>query len=1176
MTTLDLPVLPPGFSLAHKYTTEEGRIYLTGVQALVRLALDRHRADRRAGLRTATFIAGYRGSPLGGFDMELERNKKLLDSHHVVHSPALNEELAATALLGTQTVGIFPGPKYDGVAGIWYGKGPGVDRTGDAFKHANYAGTARHGGVLALGGDDPASKSSTLPSASEVAFYDALMPVLYPGNVQDVLDLGLHGFALSRASGLWVGFKAVTNVCDGAGTAEVAPDRVRPVIPVVELDGKPYVHAVDWRLAPPHNLEFERTLHTARLEIARRYAAENGLNRITVPSPEARLGIVAAGKTYYDLRQALDALGLDDAALDRAGVRLLKIGMLFPLEAGTVRHFARGLREVLVIEEKRAFLETFLKDALYSLPDRPLVTGKQDSEGRMLVPAHGELDPDIITRAVAARLGRYVELPSVTARIAYLDGVKGRPSPATLPRTAYYCSGCPHNRSAPIPEGSIVAAGIGCHSMSLWMDPSITGTIAGITQMGGEGAQWAGAAPFTETKHIFQNIGDGTLFHSGQLAINYAVASGVNITYKVLYNSAVAMTGGQPATGTLPVPALVRRLEAEGVKRIIITTDEPEKYRGLRLSPIAQVRHRDDIVEAERELAATAGVTVLIHDQQCAAEKRRLRKRGLLPEPAARVHINERVCEGCGDCGHTSNCLSVQPVETEFGRKTRIHQSSCNQDFSCLLGDCPAFVTVETVPRQGAGQEPSTGTPLRPAGALSHRSGPAGAGALPSSPISPASALLTAPVPPAGRPAAVSVHMMGIGGTGVVTVNQILGTAALLDGKQVWGLDQTGLSQKGGPVVSDLRIGDAPFEAAKVAAGGADLYIGFDLLVAADARNLAVCDPARTVAIISTSRVPTGQMVSDVATRFPEVEGLLAGVRHAVRATPAPVFLDAQAACQQLFGDHMPANMLLLGAAFQTGMLPLSGTALEQAIRLNGAAVEQNLAAFRWGRALAANPDALPAAPVGAAPDSQPHPLLEGFTGELRRLLAVRVPELIAYQDEAYARRYVRFMRAVARIEGQKTPGQTALAEAVARNLYKLMAYKDEYEVARLHLEALERQAYGPGARVTLRLHPPLLRALGLKQKLAFGSRFTPALRALRAGKRLRGTPLDPFGHTEVRRTEREIIAEYRRMIATVCAGLTAESHAEAVRLAALPDMVRGYEQIKLASVECYRAAVRR
>src|SRR5499433_871277 len=850
------------FSLDAKYTHETGRIYLSGIQALVRLPLDQHRADQRRGLRTATFISGYRGSPLGGLDQTLQRERKLLEAHHVVFSSGLNEDLGATAIFGSQMVGLFPRPKYDGVLGMWYGKAPGVDRTGDAFKHANYAGVGRNGGVLALVGDDPLSKSSTLPSHSEVALYDALMPTIFPGNVQEILDLGLHGFMLSRISGLWVGMKIVTNVADEAATAEVSPERVSPVIPTVELDGRPFQHAINVNLIPPYGLDMERTLHHARLELARLYAYENKLNPVTVPTPDAWLGIMTTGKTYYDVRQALLELGLDDEALRRYGIRILKVGMLFPMEPRAVRDFARGLEEILVVEEKRSFIEMFAKDVLYGIPDRPRVVGKRDEEDRLLVPIVGELDPDTIARAIARRLARKTRVESVEARLRHLDELKQRPKPLALARTAYFCSGCPHNRSTVVPDGSVAAAGIGCHCMAMGMDRGIIG----VTQMGGEGAQWIGAAPFTGTPHLFQNIGDGTLFHSGGLAINYAVASGTNITYKILYNSAVAMTGGQTAAGALSIPALTRRLEAEGVKKIIITTDDPTKYKGVTIASNTDVWHRDRLLEAQSLLAGVPGVTALIHDQQCAAEKRRLRKRGKQADPTMRVFINERVCEGCGDCGKKSNCLSVQPIETEFGRKTAIHQSSCNKDYSCLLGDCPSFLTVV-----GAGTVAKRERRLTP---LDFE--------LPEPALK---------VPTEG----FALHMMGIGGTGVVTINQILGTAALLDGKQVRGLDQTGLSQKGGPVVSDLKIASEPLERAnKVSAGSADLYLGFDLLVATDPSNLDKAESSRTIAVVSTSQIPTGQMVVDTGVHFPELASMLMSIDRVTRKDPN-VYLDAQA-----------------------------------------------------------------------------------------------------------------------------------------------------------------------------------------------------------------------------------------------------------------------------------------
>jgi len=1140
------------FSLDAKYTQEEGRVFLSGIQALVRLPLEQHRADRRRGLRTATFISGYRGSPLGGFDQTLEREKKLLEAHHVVFSSGLNEDLGATAIFGSQMVGLFPRPKYDGVLGMWYGKAPGVDRTGDAFKHANYAGVGKNGGVLALAGDDPVSKSSTLPSHSEVALYDALMPTIFPGSAQEILDLGLHGFMLSRISGLWVGMKIVTNVADEVATVEVSPDRVSPIIPTVDLDGRPFQHAINVNLIPPFGLDMERTLHYARLELARRYAWENALNRITVPTPDAWLGIMTTGKTYYDVRQALRELGLDDEALRRHGIRILKMAMLFPMEPRIVREFARGLQEILVVEEKRSFLETFAKDTLYGLPDRPRIVGKQDEEERLLLPIVGELDPDAIARAIAKRLARKMRVESAEARIRHLDELKGRPTTLSLARTAYFCSGCPHNRSTVVPDGAVAAAGIGCHGMAMGMDRGIIG----VTHMGAEGAQWVGIAPFTETTHLFQNIGDGTLFHSGSLAINYAIAAGVNITYKILYNSAVAMTGGQDAVGALPIPALTRRLEADGVKRIIITTDHPENYKGASIAASAEVWHRDRLLEAQSLLAAIPGVTALIHDQQCAAEKRRLRKRGKQADPQTRVFINEAVCEGCGDCGRKSNCLSVQPVQTEFGRKTQIHQSSCNKDYSCLLGDCPSFLTIE---------------PVGPPRKREQR-------------LTPLEALLPEPTLRVPRDG-FALHMMGIGGTGVVTVNQILGTAALLDGRHVRGLDQTGLSQKGGPVVSDLRLDSAPIEISnKVSAGSTDLYLGFDLLVATDPVNLDKAEADRTIAVVSTSQIPTGQMVADTTLHFPELASTLMSLDRVTRKD-ANVYVDAQGMAEALFSDHMASNFILVGAAYQAGALPISAGSLEAAIRLNGVSVDMNLLAFRWGRMAVVDARRVEAAvqtatgkvetPRALSADARALVEASGAQGKLRRLLEARVPELIAYQDAAYARQYVAFVTRVAEQETLKSPGRTGLSEAVARYLFKVMAYKDEYEVARLHrsaaLEAELSARFGSEIRYYWHLHPPLLRALGLQKKIRFGSWFKPVFDLLHAMRGLRGTALDIFGYARVRREERAVVGEYRRLVEAALETLGPASHDTAVALAELPDMIRGYEEIKLDTLRQFR-----
>jgi indolepyruvate ferredoxin oxidoreductase len=1141
-------------SLEDKYLLEEGRILLTGVQGLVRLPLDQHRADLRRGLMTGTMISGYQGSPLGGFDKELSRNRELVEGHHVRHVPGLNEELGATSAWGSQLAGQLPGSKYDGVLAMWYGKAPGLDRAADSLRHGNFVGVPRTGGALAVVGDDPGCKSSTIPSASESLLASLQMPVFFPGNVQEVLDLGLHALACSRASGLWAGFKIVTSVADAVGTAAVARDRVMPVIPTVEWNGKPYEHVPNANLLAPASLDMERTLLGPRMELARAYARENGVNRIE-GARGAWLGVVASGKTYYDLMHALRGLGLDGAALERAGIRVLKLGMIWPVEAEIAHEFAQGLDEILVAEEKGPFLEMLLKEALYGMADAPRVLGKSDERGAPLLPRELDLDADMIARALARRLeARGVRIDSVEARLRKLAEIHGRP--AELPmaqRTPFFCSGCPHNSSVKAPDGTLVGAGIGCHTMVL-LNPEGKGEITGITQMGGEGAQWIGMAPFTDDAHLVQNLGDGTFHHSGSLAVRAAVAAGVNITYKLLYNEHVAMTGGQEIEGQLSVPDLTRWLELEGVKRIIITTEDVKDYRGVELSPIAEVRDRKELLAAQQELAGVEGVTVLIHDQECAAELRRKRKRGKAAEPAQRVWINERVCEGCGDCGHKSNCLSVIPVETEFGRKTQIHQASCNKDFSCLEGDCPSFLTV--VPGEKA----------------KHRK-PA----------------LDVELPEPRRLVGdedFGVRMMGIGGTGVVTVNQVLGMAALLDGLHVTGLDQTGLSQKGGPVISDLRIAREPVGAAsKAPAGSIDLYLGFDLLGAASAKNLLTADAERTVAVVSTSAVPTGRMVVDVDERFPELAVQLDKIDAATRSEHN-LYLDAQRLSERLFGDHMMTNTLALGAAYQRGLLPVSGEALERAIELNGAAVEKNIAALRWGRAVVAAPDAVEAAtrapetvePARELSDLEQYLVglaVNGDQGELRRLAEVRVPELVAYQDGDWARRWAEVVRHVHVTEQERTPGHSEITEAVARQLYKLMSYKDEYEVGRLHLDAVERAKldaeFGEDAKVYFMLHPPLLRALGLKRKLKLGSWFVPAFRMLYRMRRLRGRWLDPFGRAEVRRVERMLITEYESLVEDALSLLSPQTHATALELLELPDVIRGYEEIKLRNVVLFR-----
>jgi len=1097
-------------TLDSKYLLEEGTILLSGVQALVRLPLDQHRADRRAGLRTATLISGYRGSPLGGFDFALEKARRILEEHDVRFLPGVNEDLAATAVFGSQIAGLFPGAKYDGVLGMWYGKSPGVDCSGDAFKHANFAGVSRTGGVLAVAGDDATAKSSTLPSQSEAAFYDALMPILSPGNVQEVLDLGRYGFALSRISGLWVGFKIATEVADAFSTAEVSPARVSPIDPELELDGKPFRATQKLLLVGPWSLDVEREIYRGRLEAAKAFSRANRLNRVRVSSSHDRIGIAAPGKTYFDLREALSFLGLDDDALRRFGIRLFQIRMPFPFEPETALELARGLEEILVLEEKRPFVELFLKDALYHERDRPRIVGKS------LVPADGALDADGVASIVAKWLAPYVPASKLDSRLGVVGFLRETmEEPLPLSRLFHFCSGCPHSRSTTVPEGSIASAGIGCHGMALTMDRSTTG----ITHMGGEGVQWVGMSPFTETPHIFQNLGDGTLFHSGTLAIRQAVASGVNVTFKILYNGAVAMTGGQKVDGGLSIGDLTRELEAEGVRKVLVVSDQPRS---------SDVWPRERLDEAQRLLREIPGTTALIYEQECAAELRRKRRRGLAPKPERRVFINEAVCEGCGDCGVKSSCMSLHPVTTEFGRKTRVHQSSCNQDFSCLEGDCPSF--VEVIP----GKKPPT----------------------------PRIEEVDLPRPE-NRKREASIYMVGIGGTGVVTANQILATAAALEGKSVLSLDQTGLSQKGGPVVSHLKILSETREASgQIAAGEADVYLGFDVLTAAQSQHLTRARPDRTAAVVSTSAIPTGHMVSHVEESFPDVAALRVRIDNHTRARDN-LYFDAVAVSERFFSDHMPANTVVLGAAYQKGLLPLSKWSIEKAIEINGAFVETNRRAFYLGRRIAADPEFFaPAPPVREA--------------SFERLVA----ELTAYQNEAYAQAYSDFIVRVRAREREAVGNGTELSDAVARGLFKLMAYKDEYEVARLSTRAdLERELareFGEKTEYRFLFHPPLLRALGLKRKLALGAWSRPFLRALAKMNFLRGTPLDPFGYARMRREERALIGEYRSLVERQIEKLTPENYDAAVEVAGLADLVRGYEEVKLRNVERFRRLVSR
>jgi indolepyruvate ferredoxin oxidoreductase len=1119
-------------NLDERYQRQDGTVYLTGIQALVRMLLERARYDRARGLATAAYVSGYEGSPLGGYDLELARHPDLLREYGIVHRPGLNEELAATSVAGSQLAGRVGDARQDGVTGVWYGKAPGLDRATDALRHANMIGTSPTGGAVALVGDDPAAKSSTLPCSSEMALAGLAMPTFYPADPAEALVHGLHAVELSRASGLWAAMKVVTAMADGASTVQVSPHWAAPDLSDLPGGLRAYGHQPRARLLGAELAELERSQVLTRLPIATEYIRRSGLNTITGPR-SARIGLVAAGKTYLDVRQALTALGLTEADLERHGIRLLKLGVIYPLEPSIVAEFAAGLDEILVIEDKRAFLEDAVKSVLYGQANAPAVYGKRSRDGSPLFAATGELDGD----SVADALARHFEpagIPTVT-----------RPprERVVLPlaqRMPYFCSGCPHNSSTRVAPGTLVGAGIGCHAMVAFMPEERVGEVIGLCQMGGEGAQWMGIAPFVTQRHLVQNIGDGTFAHSGSLAIRAAVASGANITFKLLRNSAVAMTGGQKAVGELPVDRLIALLAAEGVRKTVVTTDDPAGLRrqlghSAGIGHRADIRHRDDLIEVQQELAAIDGVTVLIHEQECAAEKRRKRRRGKAVVPAQRAFINERVCEGCGDCGRVSNCLSVQPVATEFGRKTRIHQSSCNLDFSCLNGDCPSFLSVTPAAA-------SSGSP----------------GRRPAAPVPPESA---AEPERLFGPDGFTMRITGVGGTGVVTIAQILGTAFAADGYQVRSLDQTGLAQKGGAVVSDLSVSTRPTErSAKLGYGECDLYLGCDSLVATDGTQLRAASKDRTVAVVSTTEVPTGQMITDTSQTFPATSRVTAAIEEKVRSAR---FLDAAALAAELFGDGQYANMILVGAAYQAGALPVSVEAIEHAIRLNGVAVDANLRAFHAGRTVRAGT----LAPAPAGEDTTP------AERDLAEVLARRVKELTAFQDRACADEYASFVERVRAREAAVTGGEM-LARTVAENLYKLTAYKDEYEVARLSLDpALDeavRAQFGEGARYQYRLHPPVLRALGLKHKVSLGPWFRPAFATLVAMRRLRGTRLDLFGYTEVRRTERALITEYREVINELLAALTEGNHDLAVQIAALPDMIRGYENIKLATVRTY------
>ena len=1131
-------------SLDDKYALERGRVYLTGTQALVRLPLLQRQRDLAAGLNTGCFIAGYRGSPLGGFDQALWSARRFIEKNHIKFQPAINEEMGATAVWGTQQIGLFPGAKYDGVFAIWYGKGPGVDRSGDALKHGNSAGTARHGGVLAIAGDDHTCKSSTLAHQSEYAFIDAAIPVLNPAGIDDILDLGLYGWAMSRYSGCWIGFKTVAETMDSSASVSVAPDRITIVEPgdfAMPLGGL----NIRW---PDQPLDQEHRLHRYKLAAALAFARANRLDRVVIDSPRPRIGIVTTGKSYIDLRQSLDDLGIGEAEAAALGLRVYKVAMPWPLEPEGLRQFADGLEEILVVEEKRPVIEAQLKEQLYNWPAdrRPRIFGKHDETGAWMLPSNGELTPAQISRAIGKRFAEFDATGRLAERLALIDAHERRNTGQVVPfaRTPYFCSGCPHNTSTKVPDGSRALAGIGCHYLSQFMDRST----ATFSQMGGEGAAWIGQAPFVETPHVFANIGDGTYTHSGILAIRSAVAAKVNMTYKLLFNDAVAMTGGQPLDGGLTVPMAARQLAAEGVGPIVVVTDEPEKYApGTDFPPGATVRHRDELDHVQRDLRELPGVTAIIYDQTCAAEKRRRRKRGRFPDPARRVVINEAVCEGCGDCSTQSNCLSVVPVETEFGRKRAIDQSSCNKDFSCLKGFCPSFVTVEggSLKKREGGDLGEDGLPPLPAPSL----------------------------PTLDRPYGILVT--GVGGTGVVTIGALLGMAAHLEGKGVGVLDMLGMAQKGGAVMSHIRIAETPeaLHAARIGAGGADLLLGCDLVVAASAEGLSKLDPQTSHAIVNTHETITGDF-----TRHPDLNFPGAELCRAIALAAGPdraEFLDVTGLATGLFGDSIATNLFTLGYAFQRGLVPVSDAAIERAIELNAVAVAFNRAAFRWGRRAAIDRKLVEARAAGrsAAP-------AERLSETLDEAIARRVAFLNGYQNAAYAERYAARVRRLRAAEEAALPGSTALSDAAARALFKVMAYKDEYEVARLYADTdfVHRIAGRFEGPYKLRFHlaPPILGdrdpETGHLKKRSFGPWMLPAFRVLAKFRGLRGTAFDIFGRTPERRAERALIAEVEAQLDEICAGLNAANHAVAIELAAVPLDIRGFGHIKEASLAQARA----
>ncbi len=1146
-----VPVTPDNYTLASKYLGTSGDVFLTGIQALARIPIEQLRRDRLAGRTTAAFVSGYPGSPLGGFDLEMVRARAAIgDELPIEHLPAVNEELGATAVMGSQLASGRDDLRYDGVVGIWYGKAPGLDRATDALRHAVFAGASTNGGALALVGDDPSAKSSTMPSSSDAALVDLHMPVLYPANASECLELGLHGIEMSRATGLWSALKVVTAVADGSGTVTLPVLDADPVYPLTD-NGERWSRTPSAQFLGPRMVQVEREFHEVRTGLALRYGQQNNLNRVETNPNRPWLGVVATGFTFGEVIESFRRLGFATLdAIEDAGIRLLNLRMPIPFDAELVTRFAHGLEHLLVVEEKNPTLETLVRSSLYATNLRPFIHGKIENSGTdaskpsQTLPAYGRLDADAIVPMLRSQLEKRIpeRLPPPQVEPRQLI-------PLTVQRAPFFCSGCPHNWGTKVPDDAVVGMGTGCHGMTLLMDEERVGDSIGITAMGNEGAQWLGMAPFVDTKHIFQNFGDGTFMHSGQLAVQAAVGAQANVTFKILYNHTVAMTGGQDSSHVVDPAKMATILLAHGVSKVVITTDDVSGYDNAQLPSNVNVHDRSRIVEIQEQLAAIEGVTVLIHDQGCAAELRRDRKRGRAEQPKRRIVINHRICEGCGDCGDVSNCLSVQPIDTPLGRKTTIDQASCNFDYSCIKGDCPAFMTVDANADLGAVSASLDNLPVE--------------------------------VPSQPQRDTTVVRFAGIGGTGVVTVAQILGTAATLDGLMVAGLDQTGLSQKAGPVISDLTISpsDNLPRSNAPGAGQADVLLAFDLLVAASDGAIHAID--RDTAVFgSTSITPTGRQITapDLTGQTPAE---LASRIMARTGRPVDLTVDTAKAAEA-FGQPGPsANIMLLGAAIQAGELPITIESLRSAIEMNGVNVAGNLEALEWGRRLFAHKEETSRLIETLSPSKMiftTSPLPKRIESRVKALglsttdtsdVTALAGDLIDYQNVAYAKRFLTL------IEVALTLNSDEFTMAVARSSHKLMAYKDEYEVARLmlHPDGLA-EADRVGTNRRWHLHPPTLSALGRKEKIEFGASSTTAFRSLAKAKRLRGTKLDPFGMTAMRRMERSLVTEFEATIRSVVAKASDvgdSSLATAIAIAQLPDMIRGYEDLKVQRVADYR-----